>query len=222
MRIVIAGGNQEADFLIKSFKADHHDLQVINPNKDTADYLSTSNDVPVFLGDPAKIYTLSDARIHGADVLIALCEHDADNYVICAFAKKLFKVKKCVCIVQNPKNVSLFRRLDIETVISSTYLLGQTIRRESALEQMIRTLTIEDEKIVVIEISVASDFAIVGKKIMDIKFPKNINISCIFRDPEIIIPMGSTAIEANDKMIVVAKPSEQNEIIAFLKQKKYE
>lgn len=220
MRIVITGGYQQADYLIKTFNKERQDLQIINPDRTICDYLSASNNMPVFQGDPSKIYTLSDARIHNADVLIALSEDDADNYITCVIAKRLFAVKKCVCIVQNPKNVALFQKLDIETVISSTYLLGQTIKRETTLEKLIRTLTIEDEKIVVIEMALGPDVEVVGKKIMDIHFPKNVNVSAIFRDPDIIIPMGSTMLAAGDKMILVAKPSEQGEIIAFLKKKK--
>jgi trk system potassium uptake protein len=220
MRIVITGGYQQADYLIKTFHKERQDMQIINPDAAICDYLSASNNLPVFHGDPSKIYTLSDARIHGADVLIALSENDADNYITCVIARKLFNVKKCVCIVQNPKNVALFQKLDIETVISSTYLLGQTIKRETSLEKLIRTLTIEDEKIVVIEMTLGSDYDVVGKKIMDIHFPKNVNVSCIFRDPDILIPMGSTTLAANDKIILVAKPSEQGEIIDFLKKKK--
>jgi trk system potassium uptake protein len=220
MKIVIAGGKHEADFIVKMLKEEHHQLIVINQDREFADYISSNNDIPVFPGDPTKAYCLSDAEADHADVLLALSDNDTDNYITCITAKRLFKIKKTVSKVRNPKNVELFKRLGIDSVISSTYLMGQTILNESSVENIIKTLSIEDEKIIMIEIAVENDFQLVNKKIMDIHFPKNINISCIFRDPHVIIPNGSTIIKPDDKLIIVTTPSEQDEIVDYIQRKK--
>ena len=216
MRIVIAGGKHQADFLIKMFLAEKHDLIVINKDEVFSNYISTENDIPVFQSDPSKAYALSDAAIDNADILIALSDKDTENYVICKLAKKLFNVKKCVCIVSNPKNVRVFKKMGIDSVISSTYLLGQTVKTELNVEKWFRTLSIEDEKIVMTEIVVEDKSDIVNKRLMDILFPKNINISCVFRDPDVIIPNGHTVIKAMDKLIIISKPEEQDEIVHFI------
>lgn len=216
MRIVIAGGKHQADFLIKMFIAEKHTLTVINKDEVFSNYISTENDIPVFQSDPSKAYALSDAAIEGSDILIALSDKDTENYVICKLAKKLFNVKKCVCIVSNPKNVRVFKKMGIDSVISSTYLLGQTVKTELNVEKWFRTLSIEDEKIVMTEIVVDEQSDIINKRLMDIVFPKNINISCVFRDPEVIIPNGHTIIKAMDKLIIISKPEEQDEIVRFI------
>lgn len=181
-----------------------------------SNYISTENDIPVFQSDPSKAYALSDAAIDHSDILIALSDKDTENYVICKLAKKLFNVKKCVCIVSNPKNVRIFKKMGIDSVISSTYLLGQTVKTELNVEKWFRTLSIEDEKIVMTEIVVEDNSDIVNKRLMDIVFPRNINISCVFRDPEVIIPNGHTIIKAMDKLIIISKPEEQDEIVRFI------
>jgi len=71
-----------------------------------------------------------------------------------------------------------------------------------------------------LELGVEDDFQLVNKQIMDIQFPKNINISCIFRDPHVIIPKGSTVIKPDDKLIIITTPTEQEEIIDFIQKKK--
>jgi trk system potassium uptake protein TrkA len=220
MKIVIAGGKHEADFVIKALKEEHHHLIVINQDREFAEYISTSNDVPVFPGDPTKSYCLSDAEAQGADVLLALSDSDTDNYITCITAKRLFNIKKTVAKVRNPKNVEIFKKLGVDSVISSTYLLAQTILNESSVEKILKTLSIEDEKIVMIELGVEADYSLVNKRIMDIQFPKNINISCIFRDPHVIIPNGSTVIKPDDKLIIISTPNEQEEIIEFIRKKK--
>ena len=220
MKIVIAGGKHEADFIVSKLKKEHHQLIVINQDRDFATYISANNDIDVFPGDPTKAYTLSDAEAQNADVLLALSDNDTDNYITCITAKKLFNIKKTVAKVKNPKNVELFKRLGIDSVISSTYLLAQTILNESSVENIIKTLSIEDEKIVMLEIGVEEEYAIVNKRLMDIRFPSNINISCIFRDPHVIIPKGDTLIKENDKLIIISTPNDQEEIVEFIQKRK--
>ncbi|MBU1141345.1 MAG: NAD-binding protein [Firmicutes bacterium] len=220
MKIVITGGKHEADFIVKMLKEEHHQLIIINQDKEFAEYISTNNDIAVFPGDPTKSYVLSDAEAENADVLLALSDSDTDNYIVCITAKKEFNIKRTVSKVKNPKNVELFKKLGVDSVISSTYLLAQTILNESSVENIIKTLSIEDEKIVMLEMGVEESFLLVNKRIMDINFPKNINISCIFRDPHVIIPKGDTIIKAEDKLIIISTPSEQEEIIEYIKKKR--
>lgn len=220
MKIVITGGKHEADYIVSKLKKEHHHLIVINQDRDFAEYISANNDIDVFPGDPTKAYVLSDAEGQNADVLLALSDSDTDNYITCITAKKLFNVKRTVAKVKNPKNVELFKRLGIDSVISSTYLLAQTILNESSVENIIKTLSIEDEKIVMLEIGVEEEFSIVNKRLMDIEFPSNINISCIFRDPHVIIPKGDTLIKADDKLILITTPNDQDEIVEYIQKRK--
>ena len=220
MKIVITGGKHEADFIVKMLKEEHHQLIVINQDREFAEYISSHNDIPVFPGDATKAYTLSDAEAHNADVLLALSDNDTDNYITCITAKRLFNIKKTVSKVRNPKNVELFKKLGIDSVISSTYLLAQTILNESSVEKIIKTLSIEDEKIVMMELGIDEDFLLVNKRLMDIHFPKNINISCIFRDPHVIIPKGDTVIRSGDKLIIITTPSEEDEIIEYIQKRR--
>jgi trk system potassium uptake protein len=220
MRIIVAGGKHEADYIIKMFKEENHDLTVINNDVDFAQYISTENDVEVFIGDPTKGYVLEDVDAYNADLLIALSPIDTDNYITCITAKKVFNVKKTVSIVRNPKNVDTFKRLGVDSVISSTYVLGQTIKNESSVESILKTLSIEDEKIIMIEISIDPEAKLANQKIKDIAFPTNINISCIFRDPHVIIPSGETLIKADDRLIIVTTPVEQDKVIEFIQKRK--
>ncbi len=220
MRIVIAGGNHEADFIIHTLKKAKHKLLVINEDAQLCKYLSAQNGIAVYNGDPTKKYSLEEAGVTDFDVLVSLSESDNDNYVVCAMGKQMFNIKKCVCLVKNPKNVELFRSLGIDSVISSTYLLAQFIRNESTIENVVKTLSIEDEQIVITEIDVEADFLIAGKTIIECQFPQDINISCIFRKPRVIIVNGSTVIQAKDRLVVVSTPKEQQNIIEFIQRKK--
>lgn len=220
MKIVIAGGLHAADFIIKSFKTSKHKLIIINDNKQDAIYLTRSNKLPVIYGEPYSRVVLEDAHINEADIFISIGERDTDNYVACLLAKDVFKVKKCICIVSNPKNVEIFRELGIDTVISSTQLLVSSVLAESSLENLIKSITLEDDKIVMTEVVIKSNYEVAHKRIADISFPKTGNISCIYRRPNVIIPNGATLILPKDKLIVVSTPNNQKEIIDFIQKLK--
>lgn len=220
MKIVIAGGNHAADYIIKRFKGSSNKLIVINESREVAQYLTKINRIPVFYGEPYKRFVLEEAHIDDADIFVALGEVDTDNYISCLLAKRVFNVKKCICIVANPKNADLYRELGIDSVISSTKLLASSILNESSLEDLIRTMSLEDEQIVLTEVVIRPNYAIANKRIADINFPKTGNISCIYRKPSVIIPNGSTYILPRDKMLIVSTPKHQKELVAYIQKSK--
>lgn len=219
MKIVIANGRHEADFMINKFKEDNHKLVIINSDQKFGHYISNTNHVPVLYGDSTKAYTLDDAGVHDADVLIALSTDDITNYITCITAKKVFNVKRTVSVVRNPKRVDLFKKLGVDSVICSTYLLGESIKYESLIESFTKTLSLENDKIVITEIMIEDDFRIADKLIKNIHFPPRVNISCIFRDPNVIIPNGDSMIKVGDKLIIVSTPVDQDMIVKFFKTK---
>lgn len=218
MKIVIAGGDHAADYIIKNFKGKGHKLIVINENRESAEYISNANKIPVLVGDASANAILSEAHIENADIFIALGSKDCDNYVACLHAKKTFNAKKCICIVNNPKNVDIFRELGVDSVISSTHLLASSIVSESSLENITKTMSLEDDKIVLTEAIIRSSYWISHKKISEINFPKYANISCIYRRPNVIIPNGSTEILPKDKLLIVCSPVHQKEITKFIQK----
>lgn len=219
MKIVIVNGTHEADFIIKKFKQEKHDLTVINSDREFGTYISAANRIPVLYGDPTKAYVLEDASAYNADVFIALSTNDIDNYVACITAKQLFNAKRVVCVVRNPKRVDVFKKLGIDSVISSTYLLGESIKNESIIEDFIRTMTMENEKILITEMIVDENSVIANQKVRDAKIPDFINIGCIYRDPEVVIVNGDTTIYPHDRLVIISTPQRQKQAIDFIQRK---
>ena len=216
MKIVIVSGHNEADFLIDSLLQKNHKLVVINEDKEYSQYLSFKYDIPVVFGDPCKQYILENADINSFDILISLMKEDQDNFAICQTAKKLYKVKKVVCLVNNPKNVEIFKKLGLDTVISATYSISKLIEQASTLESLMNSLSIENEKIIMSEILVNKDFSSVNKKLSELTFPKNSIISCILRENNMIVPNGNTKIELGDKLFIISTPENQKEALKVI------
>ncbi len=210
MKIVIAGGRNKADFLIRSLLRKNHKLIVINDDDTYCEYLAQTHDIPIVYGDACKNYVLREAKIQGADIIIALRPDDADNLAICQVAKRIFGVKKAVCIVSNPKNVEIFKKLGVNTAISATYLVANMVEQASTIGNFIKTLSIEDEKVILTEMLVDENFPVTNQKIMDISFPTDAIISCIIRGDDILVPNGQTVIFKNDKLLIISSPQNQD------------
>lgn len=217
MKIVICNGRHSADYLIKQFRKNKNtELIIINDNIETAKYISQENNIDVYVGDATKEYVLSENNIDNCNLFVALSRSDTDNYVACQLAKTVYNAQKCICRAVNPKNVDLFKRLGIDIVVSSTYLLGETVKSLISVSNLVKSLAIEDEKIVLSEIVLKGTDFICNKQLKDINFPATGSISCIFRNPNVIIPKGDTKLVPGDKLLVISNPKSQLSILEFI------
>lgn len=214
MKIAVAGGRDEADFLIGLLLMGKHKIVAINGDMSCCEHLAGLYDaVTVIYGDPCKEYVMDEAGVKGFDIVIALREKDADNLEICQMAKRLFSIKKTVCTVKNPKNVEIFELLGVDRAISATYMLAHYIEQASVIEDLVRVMPLENQKVLVNEIKVNSDCPAVDKRIADMKLPFNTIISCIIRDTEVIVPNGQNRIMAGDRLVVMTTPQSQKEAV---------
>lgn len=213
MKIMVAGGREQADFLIGLLLQGGHKIMVINSDREYCEYLAQKYGIPIMAGDPCKGYILEEAEADKYEVVIALMAKDADNLSVCQRAKRIHGVKKTVCTVANPKNVEVFKILGVDTVISAAYMLAQLIEQASTVENLIKTLPLDSEKIFLNEIMVDDGYFAVNQRIMDISFPTNTNVACILRGDEVIVPNGQTMIKAGDRLFVIAASQDRSKLV---------
>ncbi|RCX14343.1 trk system potassium uptake protein TrkA [Anaerobacterium chartisolvens] len=216
MNIVMVGGRKKIDFLAKSLLEKKHHITLIHDDENYCKYLSRTHNAPVVFGDGSKPYILEDANIGGADVIIALTPKDADNLVICQLAKKVYGVKRAFTTVSNPKNVEVFKKLGINSVISATYIVAGIIEQMAAINEIENFISIEQGKIVMMEIVVRENYPVCGKTLAEIGFPEQGIVGCIIRGVNSIIPRGKTRIQADDKLIILSPPKIQRELIELI------
>ncbi len=217
MKYVIVGGKEEADFVIKMLKQNKKNkLVVINKDRKICKFLAEANNIRVLNSDHSKGYTFEEAEVSGFDFLISLCHSDTENYVVCKMAKDIYGIKKVISIVNNPKNVDVFKRLGIERALSSTYLLTQAIKSETNLSDVFKTSTLQDDKVLLTEVIIKENSKLCNKTLMEIRFPEGMTVSCIYRSPDVIIPKGNTEILTGDKLLIISSPNMQKEVIKFV------
>ena len=216
MNIVIVGGDKKVDFLVNSLLKKKHHITVISENEADCKAIARAYDIEVVCGDGSKPFILEDAGVKKADLMIALTPNDADNLVICQLAKLMFSVKRAFATVTNPKNVDVFKKLGINTVISATHMLVGIIEQMASVDEVTNYMPIENGKIQFVEFVISRDNANCGKKLMDIKLPENTVVGCVFRDDKMLIPNGRTQILAEDKLTVLFAEEVKSKVLSVL------
>lgn len=219
MNILIVGGRKKADFLVKSLLEKKHKIMVINDNYDFCKTLARNYGIPVIFGDGSEPKTLEEANIKNYDIVIALTPKDEDNLVVCQLSKKEFFIKKSLSLVRNPRNVDIFKKFGVDTVISSTYVASSIIEQMATVKEIENYIPLDNGQVGLMEIFIKEQHFVANKVISNIDFPKEAIIVCIIRGLQTIIPKGNTRIIPEDKLVILSSPELQNKIINFISER---
>lgn len=204
MRILLVGGHQKTNFLTKSLVAKRHDVTVINDDPDWCKLLSNTYNVCCVYGDGTKPYILADAEAGRMDAVIALSNVDSSNLVVCELAKKQFGVPNTIAVVNDPKNVHIFKKLGVSKCISATQMITEIIEHEAVFENLKNYFPLENGRLAVSEVLLSGSSPACGRKIWQLDLPQDSIIGCIVRGEQTIIPKGNTLMEAGDKVVILS------------------
>lgn len=125
-------------------------------------------------------------------------------------------MERAVATVSNPRNVSVFKKLGVNTAISATYTIAKIIEQASTIENLVNSLSIEQENIVLSELLLTGKCAVVNKKLKELSLPKNVIICCILRNVDMIVPNGETVLQEHDKLLLLCPTALQECVLDML------
>ena len=127
MKIAVAGSSDYAKILVGLLAARNHKVTVIDKDKEFCEHVCASYDVKAILGNPCQENVLADAGLKDFDMIAAIGAEDTDNFEICQMCRKVFGVRKAVCVVKNPRNVEVFMQLGMDMVINIPEMIADMI-----------------------------------------------------------------------------------------------
>lgn len=217
-RVVIMGGGKLAYYLIESLKGHAIEITLIEQIEKRGEHIANHFDaVRVLTGDGTSISTLEKANLKNADFYVAATGKDEDNLVGCQIAKKYFQVKTTVARVMNPKNIGMFKRLNVDLVYNSTEILSDLIVHNIQYEGMQVVFNLRDTPNYIVEVFVSDSAEAIGFKLKDIEYPGTTRVVSITRkNKQSVIPTGETRIEKGDVLLLVTEEKYYDDIYAFL------
>jgi len=205
MRIMIIGGGNVGYYLTKSLCAEKHHIMIVEADGSRCEQLVSdlsTKHVELTRGDGTDVDCLRDAGIFHTDVLIAVTGHDQNNLVACQLAKDYFGVKQTISRVKNPKNIRVFEKLGVDSVISSTERIAGIIDQELDWSDVNKLLKDRSYNVRLREIAVGQGSTFEHKLLKDLGLPKGLILIAVLRGDQAIIPNGETRLEKGDTVII--------------------
>ncbi len=206
-KVLLVGGLHKAMSLAQSLLEKGYEVTAINNHYEDCLMLASIEDLEVIHGDGTKPFILEEADTSGKDIVIALTQKDDDNLVICELSKKKFKVKKTVALVRDPQKTAFFYQMGIDSVVCAINAITGIIEQQAFVDEMSKTISMEDGRVSIIELKINSDMPSVNKKLWELKIPAQAIIGYILRNDQGIVPRGDTRILTGDTLIVICDTS---------------
>ncbi len=204
MYIIIVGASRIGRALARQLSQERHNVVVVEADEDRATAISEEMDVSVIHGSGTEIDVLQNAGAEKADVIVACTSNDAVNLMVCELAK-ILGIERRITLSSNPKHEKIFREVGTEEIIFPSETIATYIRNLIVRPGVKSVLTTMQKDADIIEIVIPEGALIAGMSIKDIGMPEGSTIAAIYRDGELVIPRGSTVLQAGDRLIILAK-----------------
>jgi len=199
-------------YLAKTLLEHGHAPVLIDPDPARCRRVADGLDLTVVCGDGTLAEVLDSAHVSQCGALAAVTGRDEINLIACQTAKQVFKVRRTVARVTNPKNAGILKQLGVDIAVSATDNLTQLIEREMETSAIQQLLNLAGGTSSLTEVQTPPDFIFSGKTLAQMTIPKDAVIVSIMRGGELVIPRGNTQILANDKVVVLAKNTAFHEL----------
>ena len=184
------------------------DVTIIEKNKERCEELT--EDLPkalVVCGDCSSQELLVEEGLLATDAVIALTGLDELNVLISSYASSQ-KVPKVIAKISRPELIPLSEHWGLDTIVSPRKSVANTVVRYaralansqgSGVETLYKLM---DDKVEALEFIAKKELDILDIPFKELKLKPNILIAGIVRNRKIIVPTGSDAITAGDRVIV--------------------
>jgi trk system potassium uptake protein TrkA len=132
-------------------------------------------------------------------------------------AKTEFGVDRVVARVNHPKNEWLFNESwGVDVSVSSPRLLAAVVEEAVSVGDLVRLLTFKKGGANLVELTLADDAPLVGKRIGTVPWPNDSALVAVLREGRVVLPTPDAALEAGDELLLVATSEVEGELDELL------
>ena len=218
MFVIVVGGGKTGSHLASELLAQGYQVKVVEDRPQVVARLREElPESAVHTGDGSSPSGLEAAGIAEAQVLAAVTGEDDVNLVVTTLARFEFNVPRVIARVNNPKNAWLFtKEMGVDVAINQADLLAKLIAEEMSLGDMMTLLKLRRGEYSIVEEKVHPQSVCVGQKVMDIDLPHECVLAAIIRGGKLIVPRGTTVLEAADEVLAVVHASATPKLAVLL------
>lgn len=205
MFVFIAGGGRTGAQLASQLLAQKYQVRLVEHRRELLGRLH--HELPtevIYEGQATDPAVLRLAGLGKANVIVACTNDDAANLVLCYLARTMFKVRRTVARINNPRNAWLFdQNFHVDETINQADVMAHLIQEEMSLGDMMTLLKLRRGRYSLVEEKVPAGAKAVGVQLKDLGLPDQCVIAAIIRHGQITLPRGTTALEEGDEVLAV-------------------
>ena len=216
MRVAIAGAGNVGRSIALELLGNGHEVLLIE-REPRAMKVDTVPSAEWLLADACELETLVQAGVQTCNVVVAATGDDKVNLVVSLLAKTEFGVDRVVARVNHPKNEWLFNESwGVDVSVSSPRLLAAVVEEAVSVGDLVRLLTFKKGGANLVELTLADDAPLVGKRIGTVPWPDDAALVAVLREGRVVLPTPDAALEGGDELLLVATSEVEGELDQLL------
>src|SRR3954463_16546154 len=128
--VIIAGAGKVGWNLARELLEKGHEVTCVEQDRSRSLTVEQELEPAIQYGDATELWVLERAGINRADLVVAVTGDDEDNLLIGQVAKEKYDVERIIARCNNPRNLELFKLLNIQPAVSATDLILRLIEHE--------------------------------------------------------------------------------------------
>ena len=203
MRIAIAGAGKVGKAIARELSANGHEVLVID--RDPAEVRPEAiPGVRMILADACEASALETADLGTCQILIAATGDDKVNLVVSLLAKTEYGVPRVVARVNHPKNEWMFDEAwGVDVAVSTPRIVTALVEEAVSVGDLVKLFTFRKGNADLMEITLATDSPVVGRRVDEITMPRDTALVAILRQSRVIAPSADDSLEVGDELLVV-------------------
>ena len=203
--VMIVGGGNVGFIVAQELEKLGVSVKLIEYNAQRAEWLAEQLDESVVIqGDALDRDLLEEEAIDGMDDFLALTNDDETNILGSLIAQK-YNVPHVVTLVNRAIYTDLVRQIGLDITVSPRFTTASSILRHVRKGRILGMSPLGDGTLEVLEAVALETSNILNTPLNDLELPANTVIGAIVRNDKVIIPDGTTVVEANDHVLLVTQ-----------------
>ncbi|MSO42397.1 MAG: TrkA family potassium uptake protein [Solirubrobacterales bacterium] len=215
MYIILVGAGKVGWNLARELIDKKHEVTLIENSFERYQAVEQELEHNVQYGDASELWVLERAGISRADMVIAVTGDDEDNMLICQVAREKYLVERIIARVNNPRNREWFELLGVKPYVSATDLILRLLEHEVPDYGLVHLLNLDEERLEIIEMSLADNSPVTGKRVGDLDLPEGSLLISVLRGRQGFVPGPDTVLEAGDEVLAVLDPGLEEDLKVF-------
>lgn len=219
MRLIIIGAEAVGIALVGLAAKADHDVVVIEPDSQRAEYCADQYDVTVLNIGISDEEVSEESDLAKADAVIAATMDDSTN-LMAMFLAREHGVDRRASIVNHASHKTMFERLGVNMLTDPEFLVAQHLLDLVLLPQSVDVTTLQDRE-QIMEVVLGAQSALAGQTPKDIQenelLNKDLFIISAERDGKSFFLKDDTELQPGDELIVFSRrPIERKDVDVFI------